>query len=381
MGRGLRIGRRPAKVPAKKPENTTDERNKRVNRRKVYIDVAKGVAILLVILGHMNRFFTYEGRLNQVVYSIQLPIFLLVGGYLLRIKEGETALQFVSGKFYRLIQPYFFFAFFSILYAWPQDASRYCFYFAGMLWGIGINDYLPNLPIWFLPMFFVANCWFYLVLRIGGLGKKTWQKLGLEAVMTALIMAAGWRIKMTEVRMPWGFELAMILQGFFFAGHLWRLWEERTLSEGSLSARWKKILAALVIPAAAVWIICVKQNGRVDINGAWFGNTGLWSFYLAALAGCYVVIVFCALISRIRPFAWILSLYGVNSMAVMAVHVPMLIWLDGVVTPLMPQIIKANHMTKNLIGVSYHFAAIALLSLFAAMILRRPAKGSRKEGT
>ena len=70
-----------------------------MNRRKVYIDVAKGVAILLVILGHMNRFFTYEGRLNQVVYSIQLPIFLLVGGYLLRIKEGETALQFVSGKF------------------------------------------------------------------------------------------------------------------------------------------------------------------------------------------------------------------------------------------------------------------------------------------
>ena len=79
-----------------------------MNRRKVYIDVAKGVAILLVILGHMNRFFTYEGRLNQVAYWSQLPIFLLGGGYLLRIKEGETAPQPVSGKFYRLILPYFF---------------------------------------------------------------------------------------------------------------------------------------------------------------------------------------------------------------------------------------------------------------------------------
>ena len=45
MGRGLRIGRRPGKVPAKKPENTTDERNKRVNGRKIYIDVAKGADI------------------------------------------------------------------------------------------------------------------------------------------------------------------------------------------------------------------------------------------------------------------------------------------------------------------------------------------------
>lgn len=343
-----------------------------MNRRKVYLDVAKGVAILLVILGHMNRFFTYEGRLNQVVYSVQLPIFLLVGGYLLRVKEGETAAQFVSGKFYRLIQPYFFFAFFSILYAWPADASRYCFYFAGMLWGIGINDYLPNLPIWFLPMFFVANCWFYLVLRVGRLGKKPWQRLALEAGLTALIMAAGWRIKRTEVRMPWGFELAMILQGFFLAGHLWRLWEERVITEGKLPLRWKKILAVSVLPALAVWAFCVKQNGRVDINAAWFGYTGLWSFYLAALAGCYVIILGCAIISQVRPLAWFFSLFGKNSMVIMAVHVPVLIWLDGMVTPLMPQMIKANHMTKNVIGVTYHFVAIALLSLFAAMLLRRP---------
>ncbi len=355
-----------------------EERNKRVSGRKVYIDMAKGVAILLVILGHMNRYFDYGGKLNQLVYSIQLPVFLLVGGYLLRIKEGESVLQFVSGKFYRLIQPYFFFAFFSILYAWPENAAEYCTYLSGMLWGIGINNYLPNLPLWFLPMFFVANCLFYLVLRVSRLGKNGRQQLALEAVMTVLIVAAGWRIKETADRMPWGFELAMILQGFFFAGHQWRLWEERVLAGGKLPDRWKKILAAMAVPAAAVWLFCVKQNGRVDINGAWFGNAGLWSFYLAAFAGCYLVMLFCALASRVRPLAWVLSLYGVNSMVIMAVHVPVLIWLDGVVTPLMPQIIKANHMTKNLIGVSYHFTVIALLSLFVALLLRRPAGRGRE---
>ena len=38
-----------------------------VKARKVYLDVAKGLAILLVILGHMNRFFSYQGRLMQGV--------------------------------------------------------------------------------------------------------------------------------------------------------------------------------------------------------------------------------------------------------------------------------------------------------------------------
>lgn len=377
--------------------------------RKRYIDVAKGIAILLVILGHMNRFFEYDGRLNQMVYSVQLPVFLVVGGYWMRLKSGESPMQFLEKKFYRLLQPYFFYAVFSIIYAWPESAERFCFYVAGMLWGIGIRDYLPNLPIWFLPMFFVANLWFYLVLRIGAMGKKRWQKLLLEGVSVCLIMAAGWKLKLREERLPWGFELAMILQGFFFAGHLWRLAEERLAenvsdekgsdregSDGNVSdergsgekgssekcpsagrgdrkRKQKLILALLLIPALAIWGVCVRMNGRVDINAAWFGRKGLWSFYLAALAGCYLVIFASAALSKCRPVAWILSLFGTNSMAIMAVHVPVLIWLDGVVTPLMPSVIKANCMTKNLIGVTYNFTAIALLSLFAALLLKRKA--------
>lgn len=345
--------------------------------RKTYIDVAKGIAILLVILGHMNRFFEYNGRLNQMVYSVQLPVFLVIGGYWMRLKQGESPMQFVEKKFYRLLQPYFFYAVFSILYAWPENAERFCYYVAGMLWGIGIRDYLPNLPIWFLPMFFVANLWFYLVLRIGSLGKKNWQKLLLEGIATALIMAAGWKLKLREERLPWGFELAMILQGFFLAGHLWRLAEgylaDKAAEGKSAGGAGKQriLLAVLLIPALLIWAVCVRMNGRVDINAAWFGNEGLWSFYLAALAGCYLVITASAVLSRWKPAAWILSLFGTNSMAIMAVHVPVLIWMDGVITPIMPSVIKANYMTKNLIGVAYNFTTIALLSLFAALLLKR----------
>lgn len=352
-------------------------------KRKTFIDVAKGIAILLVILGHMNRFFEYDGRLNQMVYSVQLPVFLVIGGYWMQKKEGESPLQFIEKKFYRLLQPYFVYAVFSILYAWPEDRGKLGFYAAGMLWGIGIRDYLPNLPIWFLPMFFVANLWFYLVLCIGSLGRKAWQRICLEGASAAVLMAAGWRIKEGGERLPWGFELAMILQGFFFAGHLWRLAEDRlqekmTGDKGrqpSFERKRNVIMVLFAVPMLAVWAVCVKLNGRVDINAAWFGKTGLWSFYLAALAGCYLVFLASWIISMCRPAEWLFSLFGTNSMAIMAVHVPVLIWLDGVVTPLMPQVIKANHMTKNWIGVTYNFTAIALLSLFAACLLKRRPQG------
>lgn len=345
--------------------------SERAGKRKMYIDVAKGMAILLVILGHMNRFFDYNGRLNQLVYSVQLPVFLLIGGYWMKLKEGESPFQFLSKKFYRLLQPYFFFAFFSIIYAWPDDAAKFCYYFAGMLWGIGINDYLPNLPIWFLPMFFWANCWFYLVLWAGKPGKKEWQKVLLEGIAVIAIIAAGWQIKKREIRLPWGFELSMIVQGFFFAGHLWQKAENAFFPEGTAGRKQKGILILLAVPVFVLWIVCVKLNGRVDINGAWFGNTGLWSFYLAAFAGCYLLFLAAAGLAEFSPLARIFSLFGTNSMVIMAVHVPVLVWMDAVITPLMPSVIKENFMVKNWIGVSYSFVTISLLSLFAALLLKK----------
>lgn len=355
-------------------------RKTRRNMRKTYIDIAKGIAILLVILGHMNRFFEYNGRLNQIVYSIQLPVFLLIGGYWLRLKENESPMEFLAGKFYRLIQPYFLFAFFSIIYIWPKDAGEFGYYAAGMLWGIGIRNYLPNLPIWFLTMFFVANIWFYLILNMGKLGKKPWQSYLLKGAAVLFIMYAGWKIKMREVRLPWGFELAMILQGFFFAGHLWKACEERWGKEPlMLGKRKSMVLLLAAVIAFPVWLLCVKWNGRVDINAAWFGQKGMWSFYLAALAGSYLLILLSAALAKFPPAAWVLSLFGKNSMVIMATHVPVLLWLDGVVTPLMPTVIQINSRSKNWIGISYYFTADVLLSLFAALLLKRNPYSRRKK--
>lgn len=55
-------------------------------RRIKWIDRAKGIAILLVILGHVSG--SLEGSLNfKWVYGIHLVMFFLISGYLSRKKE------------------------------------------------------------------------------------------------------------------------------------------------------------------------------------------------------------------------------------------------------------------------------------------------------
>lgn len=67
--------------------------------RQQWIDRAKGVAMLMVVLGH-----TY-GKAH-FVYGIHLVIFFILAGYLLKPREITT--DFVAAKFKRLMVPYFY---------------------------------------------------------------------------------------------------------------------------------------------------------------------------------------------------------------------------------------------------------------------------------
>ena len=76
-----------------------------MKRRIEYLDVAKGIGILLMIAGHIyaNTWF------QIVVYSFHMPLFLLISGILLNetgvIQKPLPKVVFL--KFKRLIIPYF----------------------------------------------------------------------------------------------------------------------------------------------------------------------------------------------------------------------------------------------------------------------------------
>ena len=71
--------------------------------RVKWIDSAKGIAILLVIIGHASL-----GRtdLFNFVYGIHLVVFFLLSGYTL--KRKDITMSYVNDKFNRLMIPYFY---------------------------------------------------------------------------------------------------------------------------------------------------------------------------------------------------------------------------------------------------------------------------------
>src|SRR5829696_4262817 len=76
-----------------------------MSKRIEYIDIARGICILLVVMGH-NDFAVVSPFVYKVIYSFHMPLFFFLSGYFLNIRPGFWA--FFKKRFNSLLKPYFF---------------------------------------------------------------------------------------------------------------------------------------------------------------------------------------------------------------------------------------------------------------------------------
>lgn len=83
-----------------------------------FVTVAKGFAIVCVVLGHFTPSFmpSFFQHLKAFVYLFHMPLFMLLAGFLFQnsvVKRGGEVLflPFMKKKFLRLMVPYFFLSF------------------------------------------------------------------------------------------------------------------------------------------------------------------------------------------------------------------------------------------------------------------------------
>lgn len=75
-----------------------------MNDRLKYIDITKGIAILLVLLGHLLEPDSY---LKTIIYVIHMPLFFIASG--MTIKSQNIKLC-ISKRFKRIYVPYIIWA-------------------------------------------------------------------------------------------------------------------------------------------------------------------------------------------------------------------------------------------------------------------------------
>lgn len=123
--------------------------------RVEYIDVAKGVGILLVILGHS---IVGDVFLKNVIYSFHMPFFFMLSGYFLNF---ERSVKSNAQKSFRmLLIPYFAVCFTQILLYGIFKRELLVSEFFTLLMG-GADMFALHIDyqhvIWFIPVLFLSR--------------------------------------------------------------------------------------------------------------------------------------------------------------------------------------------------------------------------------
>lgn len=278
-----------------------------LHKRVEWIDVCKGLGIILVVLGHTP----IPMFLGDLIFSFHMPLFFFLSGYLFQSNKYKNFFSFFKRKVHTILVPYAFFA--TIVYLFwvfigrtHGDGSRIDIPvwkpLVGIFYSVGTDDWLVfNIPLWFLTCIMVVEIAFFAI------SKQPENKIILITIVCSII---GCFLSLfLPFRLPWSLDTAFTGLVFFSNGYLLRENIKKLLKLNKLS---RFIIALLLI---TLNILFVHLNGRIDMNSNTYNN--YFYFYIAAFTGIFSVILISQLIKKNK----ILSYFGVYSLIVLALHV------------------------------------------------------------
>ncbi len=141
-------------------------------KRIEYLDIARGLGILLVVLGH-NDFAALSPFFHQVIYSFHIPLFFFLSGYF--INTSLSIFEYSKKRFHAVLKPYLF----TIVLIYFVSVSFEKMGFQNALVRIakalyGSIDYIDWAQLWFLPNLFIVSLYAFLFIWITNKLNNRW---------------------------------------------------------------------------------------------------------------------------------------------------------------------------------------------------------------
>ncbi len=257
--------------------------------RVEWIDTAKALGIILVVLGH-----TYDipHWLYCLIYGFHMPLFFLLSGLTYRYDPNISFGNYVIKLAKAYLLPYITLAFINLilhslwlLYLGQLNLHIIGRFLVGTLYCYATMEWMPNCsPLWFLCAIFLSKFFLFLFYRLFH-GNKF--RISCAIVICGLI---AWLLSLSTLpRLPWNILPAMMGSIFLWTGHLLRENKE------FLSRGWSRatILPILLSLALSPWLM----DNVPGMNQNFYDNVLL--FLISGFGGSFLLILLSTQIKRI----------------------------------------------------------------------------------
>ena len=138
-------------------------------KRIEYVDIAKGIGMLLVVWAHI----LVEGPINWFIYVFHMPLFFYISGMLFAPAKYNTCITLIKKRFHTLLVPYVIYsivtwivwATYSILFKAEVDSYWMPLFQTVIAQGSG-GFLVHNVPLWFVTCLFVVEVTYFYINRI-----------------------------------------------------------------------------------------------------------------------------------------------------------------------------------------------------------------------
>ena len=278
------------------------------------IDIAKGIGIILIIIGHCVYFGKFA---HNWIFTFHVPLFFILSGLFFR----ESDLKSISiKKGTQLLRPYLVFVLigFALTLLIPQWRQKLTL--IGILEDIFLAwpETVNVSSVWFLVCLFVTMLMLDIVLLVKRKNPVlSWIIFG-AIVLFGFLFGQFCRSFsfISVVRMPLNMDCACVALLFLGAGYFFK----KQIFDVIDSAEKHSPLPALAvfILTGALSVFFPLVNKRVNLHGLSYNN---WILYiLGALNGSVLVLSLSSLISRVSFLKKIFTWFGRNSLIIMGVQ-------------------------------------------------------------
>lgn len=286
----------------------------KAENRNQLVDIMRGIAMLLVVLGHTMTGCTVDSQksfLFNIIWSLQMPLFILISGYVTKyscpISDGKGLWKYVKRRTGAYMLPWIVWSFAvrGILFGQEEFLDV-----RNLLWHMD-SGYWFLATIWTISMVFgIAS---FVAERVGKESKGKKQIVLLMCYLTGMVLLAGiggflgfsfFSIKLTLYYMP-----------FYYAGFLYGQFDDKVME----AENGKKIVDCVVAACFVIWLYVLRRYALYEMADSGFA---IVLRAATSLAGCIAVCGLCKGIfsDKIgtggRLFSWV----GEHSLEVYLLH-------------------------------------------------------------
>ena len=228
--------------------------------RLVWLDVAKCIAIILMVIGHTS----IPKQANNFIFAFHMPLFFIASGWTTNWNK-YTIREFINRRIRTLLLP---FVIYSTIVLMIQ------IHFEWMTMDEWLSNGWGGIALWFIPVLFLASIIAKILYTLKEIGE------GLFWVAVILLLFVGIDLSYYQIRLPWA------LSTVFYAVFLIVLGSEWGKTEIEYGLKRKQLLMTIV---AILIVGLISHFWRLDLRANRISPT--FPLTIGAIAGSYMVFV------------------------------------------------------------------------------------------